>query len=210
MKETIRLVQLSHPVHGRKIALVEEPALRLLKSPGSVYDLALEAIHRSTGMDELIRQNLSDERIDYSSVYDGKTDWSLLPSFDCPQNPFACLVSGTGLTHKNSALNRQMMHTSEQSALTDSMKMYQWGVEGGRPPQGSIGTQPEWFYKGTGQILKGHGAPLAIPRYGNDGGEEPRPGIREERPARFDDRLAGLVARRFWPLWSFVHSHGLA
>ncbi len=34
----------------------------------------------------------------------------LLPSFDHPQNQAACIVSGTGLTHKNSALNRQMMH----------------------------------------------------------------------------------------------------
>jgi hypothetical protein len=173
MKETIRLVQLSHPVHGRKIALVEEPDLRLLLTPGSVYDLALEAMSRMTGMDVLIEKYLSDDRIDYSSVYEGKTDWSLLPSFDCPQNPFACLVSGTGLTHKNSALNRQMMHTSAESALTDSMKMYQWGLEGGRPPQGSIGIQPEWFYKGTGLILKGHGSPLEVPRYANDGGEEP-------------------------------------
>jgi hypothetical protein len=173
MKETIRLVQLSHPVQGRKIALVEEPDLLFLMSPASIFDLVLEAIHRSTGMDELIRKNLSDDRIDYTSVYEGKTDWSILPSFDCPQNPFACLVSGTGLTHKNSALNRQMMHTSEQSALTDSMKMYQWGLDGGRPTKGSIGIQPEWFYKGTGQVLKGHGSPLEVPRYGNDGGEEP-------------------------------------
>lgn len=173
MKENIRLVQLSHPTEGRKIALVEEPDLRLLISPVSIYDLALEAIHSSTGIDLLIKKYLSDNRLNYSSVYDGASDWSLLPSFDCPQNPFACLVSGTGLTHKNSALNRQMMHTGAESALTDSMKMYQWGLEGGRPPSGSIGTQPEWFYKGTGHFLKAHRSPLVVPSFGNDGGEEP-------------------------------------
>jgi hypothetical protein len=96
-----------------------------------------------------------------------------LPSFDCPNSPFNCLVAGTGLTHKNSALNRQMMHVAEQNSLTDSMKMYQWGLEGGQPSAGSIGCQPEWFYKGTGAVLKGHGHALVVPPYANDGGEEP-------------------------------------
>jgi hypothetical protein len=173
MKETIRLVQLDHAVRGRQVALVEEPSLHLLSSVRSVYDLALEAIHSATSIDVLINKYLSAEAIDYSSVYDGNSEWTILPCFDCPQNPFACLVSGTGLTHKNSALNRQMMHTTGEAPMTDSMKMYQWGVEGGRPPAGTIGTQPEWFYKGTGQILKGHRAPLIVPPFGNDGGEEP-------------------------------------
>jgi hypothetical protein len=173
MKESIRLVQLSHPTAGRKLALVEEPGLRLLTSPASAYDLALEAIHTPIDLNSLIKKRLSGEVIDYSLVYEGGSDWSILPSFDCPQNQFACLVSGTGLTHKNSALNRQMMHTNETSALTDSMKMYQWGLEGGRPQKGSIGIQPEWFYKGTGHILRGHRAPLVVPAFGNDGGEEP-------------------------------------
>jgi hypothetical protein len=173
MKETIRLVQLDHPARGRQVALVEEPSLHLLSSVRSVYDLALEAIDSSVSIDMLISKYRSRDTLDYSSIYDGSSEWSILPSFDCPQNQFACLVSGTGLTHKNSALNRQMMHTTGEASMTDSMKMYQWGVEGGRPPAGAIGTQPEWFYKGTGHILKGHRAPLIVPSFGNDGGEEP-------------------------------------
>jgi hypothetical protein len=74
----------------------------------------------------------------------------------------------------SSALNRQMMHQNEGGkALTDSMKVYQWGVEGGKPGDGKIGIQPEWFYKGTGSILRGHNDTLIVPGYGNDGGEEP-------------------------------------
>ena len=80
------------------------------------------------------------------------------------------MVSGTGLTHKNSALNRQMMHQSGAEKPTDSMQMYQWGVEGGFPATGQIGVQPEWFYKGNGSVLRAHGQPLEIPPYGNDGG----------------------------------------
>src|SRR5687768_2885680 len=173
MKENIRLVQAIHPTLGRKVALVQEPSLVLLDHVISVYDLALEAIDLKADIKSVIESHLSDSKLEYDVVYKGNKEWSLLPSFDCPDNPYSCLVSGTGLTHKNSALNRQMMHQAETSSLTDSMKMYQWGLEGGQPANGKIGTQPEWFYKGTGAILKGHGQALSVPAYANDGGEEP-------------------------------------
>ncbi len=64
------------------------------------------------------------------------------------------------------------MHASITEDLTDSMKMFRWGVEGGRPASGSIGTPPEWFYKGTGTILRAHNEPLEVPSYAEDGGEE--------------------------------------
>jgi hypothetical protein len=66
-----------------------------------------------------------------------------------------------------------MMHQAQEVKLTDSMQMYQWGLEGGHPENGNIGVQPEWFFKGTGDILRGHGEVLQIPSFGNDGGEEP-------------------------------------
>ena len=175
MKADIRLVQLRHPQFGRKVAVVEEPSLILLADIHSIYDLALIAIKLETSIAALVENYISSSKIDYNSVYEGKNEWLLLPSFDCPPSPFGCLVSGTGLTHKNSALNRQMMHQAENATLTvtDSMKMYQWGLEGGRPKNGDIGVQPEWFYKGTGAILKAHGETLSVPAYANDGGEEP-------------------------------------
>ena len=64
------------------------------------------------------------------------------------------------------------MHTGAQ-VITDSMRMYEWGVEGGRPEAGQIGIAPEWFYKGTGFILRGHNEPLDIPNFAGDGGDEP-------------------------------------
>jgi hypothetical protein len=82
------------------------------------------------------------------------------------------MVSGTGLSHLRSADNRQAMHSAGEQ-ITDSMRMYQWGVEGGRPEPGRIGVSPEWFYKGTGATLRGHGEPLDVPTYAEDGGEEP-------------------------------------
>jgi hypothetical protein len=93
-------------------------------------------------------------------------------------DPAHCLVSGTGLTHLGSAAARDAMHQklrqqAEQGTLTDSMRMFQWGVEGGTPAPGCAGAQPEWFYKGNGGILADPGAALASPEFALDGGEEP-------------------------------------
>jgi hypothetical protein len=159
------------------VALVQEPVLKLLKDISSVYDLALEAIREKRKMGEVIAPRLCSEQLDYTEIYEGRSEWKLLPCFDHPGNPHACNVSGTGLTHKNSALNRQMMHQAGGGGMTepttDSMRMYQWGVEGGNPSAGKIGVQPEWFHKGNGTLLRAHGEPLEVPSFGNDGGEEP-------------------------------------
>jgi hypothetical protein len=64
------------------------------------------------------------------------------------------------------------MHAMAAEDLTDSMKMFRWGIDGGRPADGQIGTPPEWFYKGTGTLLRAHNEPLDVPPYAEDGGEE--------------------------------------
>jgi len=170
--ETTCLVQLAHSA-GRRIALVREPDLIFINDFKSVYQLALTAIETGKPIKEIINAHLSNDILDYSAVYEGLHDWKLLPSFDHPENPLCCMVSGTGLTHKNSALNRQMMHQSADEKPTDSMQMYQWGLDGGNPAVGKIGVQPEWFYKGNGTMLKAHGETLEVPSYAKDGGEEP-------------------------------------
>jgi hypothetical protein len=173
MKQTIRLVQLQHPAEGRRVAIVQEPLLVVLSNTNSVYELALEAIRLNKTIQELAAARISEVEMDYDGIYEGRSEWILLPSFDHPSNPFACLVSGTGLTHKNSALNRQMMHKAGADTPTDSMKIYQWGLEGGQPERGIIGVQPEWFYKGQGAVLRAHNETLERPAYADDGGEEP-------------------------------------
>lgn len=171
--EKIRLVQLDHYLSGRRVAWVQEPHLQLLDSFRSVYELAVAAIYKDASMQALVRSAPLGEKVDYDAVYEGKSPWQILPAFDHPDDPFACLVSGTGLTHKNSALNRQTMHQAAADKPTDSLQIYQWGVEGGSPPAGAIGIQPEWFYKGNGFILRAHGQALEVPAYADDGGEEP-------------------------------------
>ena len=167
----IRIVQIQNGA-TRAVALVEEPRLRLLNGVKSIFQLAQAAVDTNISLATLIQEKATGEWLDYDSIYDGKSEWRLLPAMDHPDEPARCLVSGTGLTHLGSAKNRQMMHEAKESELTDSMKMYRWGVEGGQPAPGKIGIAPEWFYKGCGNILRAHHEPLDVPAYAEDGGEE--------------------------------------
>jgi hypothetical protein len=166
-----RLVQLQG--NGvRRVALVDEPNLRLLENVGSVYELAAAAASAGLSLSALIERHGGGTRLDYNAVYNGSSDWRLLAPIDCPGEPTRCLVSGTGLTHLGSAKNRNAMHGKTDAELTDSMKMFRWGLEAGRPAPGQVGVAPEWFYKGTGAILRAPGEPLDVPAYAEDGGEE--------------------------------------
>lgn len=166
-----RLVQLASGP-GRRVALVDGERLRVLSRFASVYDLAQAALAHDARLAKLAEESASNEVLDYNAVYEGRSEWRILPAVDHPSEPARCLVSGTGLTHLASASRRDAMHAST-AQLTDSMQMYLWGEEGGRPAPGKIGVAPEWFYKGNGTILKGHNEALLVPRYAEDGGEEP-------------------------------------
>lgn len=166
-----RLVQIQNGA-ARAVALVEEPCLRLLDGVKSILQLAQEAVDSKISLVALVQKKATGEFLDYDPVYHGKSGWKLLPPVDHPVEPARCLISGTGLTHLGSAANRQRMHEAKDTELTDSMKMFRLGVEGGRPAPGNIGVAPEWFYKGCGTILRAHGEPLDVPDYADDGGEE--------------------------------------
>lgn len=167
----MRLVQITHPSSGRRVALVDGSKLRLLGSHRSIYAFALASIEIGCKLQELILSDVSDFVLDYDEVYSLASEWTFLPSFDHPAEPARCLVSGTGLTHLASAARRDAMRESE--SVTDSIRMYQLGVEHGKPAPSETGAAPEWFYKGSGSILRGHGAPLTVPNFAADGGEEP-------------------------------------
>jgi len=167
----MRLVQLKSG-HTRRLALVEEPNLRLLSNFDSLYALASEAIQSGQQLTALAEKCLSNEVLAYDPIYNGKCDWQLLVPIDHPEDPARCHVSGTGLTHLGSASDRAAMHERSEQELTDSMKMFRWGVEAGRPSHNAVGIAPEWFYKGNGAELRAHGQPLVTPSHAEDGGEE--------------------------------------
>lgn len=169
----IRIVQLAHPTAGRRVAVVDDSVLRFLAKHGTTYDLAAAAIDAGRRIEDIVPEDGPAETLSYDDVYELRSPWRLLPPFDHPSEPARCLVTGTGLTHKASAENRQTMHAATAAEPeTDSLKMYRIGVAGGRPPAGEIGAAPEWFYKGCGTTVRGHGEPLDVPNFAGDGGDE--------------------------------------
>jgi hypothetical protein len=169
----MRLVQFLDQAGKQKVGVVaaSENSLTVVSEVHSVYRLALDAARKSESLAQHVSQLLSSESVDYDAIVAEKR---LLPPLTHP-DPYRCLVTGTGLSHLGSAAARDSMHAKIQKAeseLTDSMKMFKWGMEGGKPKSGDIGTAPEWFYKGDGHWVVAPEKALELPAYANDGGEE--------------------------------------
>ncbi len=167
----IRLVQFIDDAGARRVALSSEGEgkLRPIAGYARVYDLALEAIRARAPLAAFVQERLSTERVDYEQVLQ---EGRLLPPLDHP-DPARCVVSLTGLTHIGSATSRDQMHAAAAAApVTDSAKMFQIGLAGGKPSPGQIGAEPEWAYKGDGRCVIAPGHPLIQPAFAYDGGEE--------------------------------------
>jgi len=152
--------------------MVDGDEVRLLASYHSIHAVAWAAMAEGLRIAELVAEDANGDVLDYGEIYAGESAWRILPAVDHPGEPARCLVSGTGLSHIRSAANRQAMHAAGQQ-VTDSMRMYEWGLQGGRPEPGFPGVSPEWFYKGNGLTLRAHNEPLDVPAFAEDGGEEP-------------------------------------
>ena len=137
----------------------------------TMYQLARKAIAERRSLEQVVSDEPLDAPVAYAEL---RRDGRLLAPLTHP-DPGHCLVSGTGLTHLGSAAARDSMHQKIQSnaELSDSMKMFKWGVEGGKPSGDRPGTQPEWFYKGNGANVVACGQPIQSPDFAEDHGEEP-------------------------------------
>ena len=154
-------------VKGVGVVVREGEEARVLRNTASVYELATAAIAAGRGLRTEISHRGLGETVDLSRAV-----------FDLPvshPDPAHLHLTGTGLTHLGSAAARDAMHARLDGAetLTDSMKMFRMGLEGGRPNPGEVGAQPEWFYKGNGHAAVAPGAALEAPGFAEDGGEEP-------------------------------------
>jgi hypothetical protein len=168
----MRLVQFRSAAGARRVGRVEDGGSVLaLRGAGSVYELALRAAREGRSLAELAAAATSDGGFDLAEL---EAAGRLLVPLDHP-DPAHCLVAGTGLTHLGSAQARDSMHQAIQKAeseLTDSMRMFKLGLDGGKPQGDAPGVAPEWFYKGDGGSVAAPGQPLAMPGFALDGGEE--------------------------------------
>jgi hypothetical protein len=197
VRPMIRVVQITDGA-VRRVALVDEPYVRLLEEVDSVYALACLAIAQATPLSALVQRRATGAALDYDAVYEGAGAWRLLPPIDHPQEAARCLLSGTGLTHIGSARDRNAMHDARHETPSDSLRMFEAGLAGGRPAPGSIGVAPEWFYKGTGIMLRAHGDALDVPPYAEGGGEEAEiAGVYVIDPCGHPRRVGLAVANEF-------------
>lgn len=180
----MKLIQLSNVDNSRIVGLVlENKVFNITKANNefeTTYKLINYSITNNQNLDELLNKLLDKANpLDFS--YDeilNSNNKNELPKILVPidhPDPYRLFISGTGLTHTGSVKSRDMMHNDneEKKDQTDSAKMFQMGIEGGKPEEGKIGVAPEWFYKGNGTNLKGPNDLLEIPNFSLDGGEEP-------------------------------------
>lgn len=170
----MRIVQFITADGKRAVGRVDDAdSLTEIENYRTSYDLAQAATTAGKGLAALVEENAVGPRHDYGAII---SEGRLLAPLDHP-DPAHFLVTGTGLSHLGSADTRDQMHKKVadkgEESLSDSMKMFRWGLEGGKPARGETGVQPEWFYKGDGSIVAAPGGDLPSPSFAEDGGEEP-------------------------------------
>ena len=167
----MRLSQIVDENGKRALAVAARGESRLVKGARTTLDLARQAIASGGTLRKLIAERGVGRSVDLKRALD---EGRVLSPID-HKDPAHVFVTGTGLTHLGSAEGRDKMHKdlADPAKLTNSMRMFKLGLEGGKPGKGETGAQPEWFYKGDGSSLVPPEGELRSPAFALDGGEEP-------------------------------------
>ncbi len=169
----MNLIQFFDHNGARAVGAVDNGVTRVVNGATSVYELAMAALSRQGGLGALVADQGLGATVDRAAIL---AEGRMLAPVDHP-DPAHLYLTGTGLTHLGSAATRDAMHTANSGAaetgLTDTMKMFCMGLEGGKPADGLKGVQPEWFYKGNGYSVVNPGHPIPSPGFALDAGEEP-------------------------------------
>jgi hypothetical protein len=172
----MRLIQFLDEKGARRVGVVGHGAdadrIATVRNAVSTRRIALAAIAAGHGLEQQVKALGVEGEHSYADII---ADARILVPLDHEEDPAHCLVSGTGLTHLGSASLRDAMHQDHVpvESMTDSMRVFRWGLEGGRPAPGTVGVQSEWFYKGDGGILVHPGQAIPVPAFAEDAGEEP-------------------------------------
>ena len=168
----MNLIQFVDTKNKRAVGLVSGGQIIKLKRVNQMIALAALALKDGKPLSATAKMLATTTTEDYAAALKEKR---VLPPVT-HDNAAHCIITGTGLTHLGSASARDSMHQKlegGEAQLTDSLKMFKAGLEGGKPAKGQAGVQPEWFYKGDGRWLVAPGAALPKPSFALDGGEEP-------------------------------------
>lgn len=166
----LRLVQFRAKDGSRGVAaLSNDTKGQIVHGVTSTYELAQKAIASGQSLQAAVAAQGLGDTVDIAlALAEGR----VLAPIDHP-DPAHLIVAGTGLTHLGSAEGRNAMHSKLSGELTDSMKMFKYGLENGKPAPGQEGFQPEWFYKGDGSSVIAPETAFPSPAFAKDGGEEP-------------------------------------
>jgi len=166
------LIQYTSTTGERRVGILNDDTVTELAGYATTLQLATAAINTGARISSLADTAATGQSEPYETIL---RDGRLLAPIDHPDAAHT-YVTGTGLTHLGSADARDAMHKKiggDVETLSDSMKMFRMGVEGGKPADGQNGVQPEWFYKGDGSIVRASGQAMEMPAFSLDGGEEP-------------------------------------
>jgi hypothetical protein len=214
---SLRLIQYRCQDGTRCVAAADgDGVARRVAGIDRTYSLAAMAIAAGSTLAAIVEPRLA-ERIDLELA---RTKGRLLTPIDHADSAHLYL-SGTGLTHLGSAASRDKMHrTAAGEDVTDSMRMFRMGVEGGKPQGEAAGVQPEWFYKGDGSNVVATESAICAPAFALDGSEEPEiAGIYIVDASGTPQRLGYCLANEFsdhimsaaiicgWRIRSYVRPH---
>lgn len=169
----MRLVQFATESGERRVGIVDADGASLVPLAGATttHELAIRATETGTPLADLVAGLSRETAVDYDALLAARR---VLPPLDHPE-PARLLITGTGLTHTGSATARNRMHVDTHgpdAAESDSMKIFRMGLAGGKPGDGRIGVQPEWFFKGVGTCVVPPEGLLELPDFALAGAEE--------------------------------------
>ena len=169
----MNIVQILDSKGKRRVGLVSAEKVILLKKVSRTTELASFALKDGVKLSKAAASLATTATENYAAAL---KENRLLPPVD-HEDPAHCMIAGTGLTHLGSASARDSMHAKlegEPDDLTNSLKMFKMGLEGGKPAKGQSGRSARMVLQGRWLLAGGaRAAALPKPSFALDGGEEP-------------------------------------
>ena len=131
----MHIVQFCDEGGKRRVGIVDGARIVPLSKVARTLELAKHALKSGEKLSQAARKLAGSKSVDYAGLLKERR---ILAPVDHP-DPAHCVVTGTGLTHLGSAAARDSMHKkleTKEADLTDSLKMFKMGLEGGKPAKG--------------------------------------------------------------------------